>query len=100
MNVLEVGAPLPWRAYYRIKYVDHLQEHFKRPCKINKNGRYHIPNILEEGHRYGGSSSSLFILIVTPCQHLQGSGSPAGDIGGTISNRSSLEQKLTWGLLV
>ena len=40
MNVLEVlsGAPLPWCAYYRIKYVDHLHEHFQRPCTINKSG--------------------------------------------------------------
>ena len=46
------------------------------PCTINKNRRYHVSNILEEGHRYGGSSSSLFILIVISPVNLSGDQDP------------------------
>jgi len=44
------SSPLLWGAYHRIKYVDHLQEHFKLPCTINENGRYNVPNIPDEGY--------------------------------------------------
>ena len=55
MNVLVNGTP--WRSlalvsHYRVKYVDHLHEHFVRSRTPNKNVRFHVPNILEEGHRY------------------------------------------------
>ena len=102
MNVLEVGTF--WRS---LVLVCLLPYQVCRPSVRTlhvavyerKNGRHNFPNILEEGYR---CVFSFDTDRHCPCQHLQSSECPAGDVGGTISsdNRSSLEHKLIWKLLV
>lgn len=70
-----------------LEFVDHLHEHFTNPCSINSNGRYNVPNNLDEGYRYLSRSNfetgTDIFYIASRCVNLVygGTNGPVGHIG-------------------